>query len=307
MKWTFLGWGILAALVGAVLLAGGVGRGTAPLVLEVEADAARPDPRRVTTHVRGLPDHLGSATTSALAAPVAVGPSEDRRVAGTGQDRVDSTDASGAVGTAAGSATPAAVDPSEDPHVVDMGQDRVDSADASGAITTGAENVAAAPGAGLQHADGPALEWLGDLRAADNGGNPNAAASAFAVNTHLYARESNLDLRAFKANVDELAGLGSDRLAWIRFAIDDVDAFPRTDGDAYSIDCDPASPLNCNPANLAVYDEAVDYARSRGFHVFLVTNVPSWAKVYSDPINPWEARYSLEEYKQMVQTMEKLG
>jgi hypothetical protein len=157
-----------------------------------------------------------------------------------------------------------------------------------------------APGATLYHTQGAASDSSGDLGAADKGDNRIDGVGTFAFNTHLYARESNLDLRAFKANVDELAGLGIDRLAWIRFAIDDVDAFPRTDNDTHLIDCSPASPTNCNPANLAVYDEAIDYARSKGFGVFLVTNVPSWAKVYSAPVNPWEARYSLEEYKQIT-------
>lgn len=178
------------------------------------------------------------------------------------------TDAAGGIGGLGGATDPSpatareAADSSVNPEVADTGRDRTDRVDTSGTVS--------------------------------------AVAGAFAFNTHLYARESNLDLQAFKANVDELASLRIDSLAWIRFSIDDVDVFPRTDGRTHEIDCSPASPVNCNPANLAVYDEAVDYAWSKGFNVFLVTNVPSWARVYSDPVNPWEVKYSLEEYKQIT-------
>jgi len=222
-----VGRGVLVGLVGAVLLAVGVGCGAATLVREVGASAADPEAGGITTDAAGGFGDLDRATNPSPAMPCEAAP-----------------------------------DPSGNPHVADTGQHRIGKVDTPGAITT--------------------------------------VAGPFAFNTHLYARESNLDLRTFKANVDELASLRIDSLAWIRFAIDDVDAFPRTDRRTHRIDCSPASPVNCNPANLAVYDEAVDYAWSKGFDVFLVTNVPSWARVYSDPVNPWEVKYSLEEYKQIT-------
>lgn len=125
--------------------------------------------------------------------------------------------------------------------------------------------------------------------------HPHAGA-IYGFNTHLYENDGNLDLATFKNTIDEMAALNLGQ-SYIRFALTHWDVFPRTDINTFVIDCQPTQPINCNPDNLALYDEAIRYAKQKGIKVFLVTTVPLWAQTYSDPVNAWEVKYTLEEYQ----------
>lgn len=103
----------------------------------------------------------------------------------------------------------------------------------------------------------------------------------YGFNTHLttgrYGYYENLDVNAFKKNVDESV---NKKLTWIRFSINSGEIVPS--GDIRTI--------NWNEQNLAVYKEAIDYAKSKGLSVYLVTDVPFFAK-----------DYSVDDYKKVAQ------
>jgi len=80
-------------------------------------------------------------------------------------------------------------------------------------------------------------------------------------NTHLSANPSskeNLTINAFKEDVDSWRELG---MKWVRFNVKDWEL---------------------QDQDLAVYEEAVDYAKENGLKVFLVTNVPEISENFSD-------------------------
>jgi len=105
---------------------------------------------------------------------------------------------------------------------------------------------------------------------------PPPSITEYGFNTHMYASGiSNLNLTTFKQNIDDIASKGLD---WIRFNVIDWEVAPSV------------ASINWNYVNLAKYDEAINYAKNKGLKIFLVTNVPSWAK-----------SYSLEKYKTTTQ------
>jgi len=99
------------------------------------------------------------------------------------------------------------------------------------------------------------------------------------VTTKMYAYYSyNLNLGTFKRNVDELASHG---VLWVRLPIFEWE-IARTEGTVDNI------PWNLPELNK--YDEAVNYAKSKGLKIYLVNAFPGWAKDYSH-----------EDYKRFVE------
>lgn len=102
----------------------------------------------------------------------------------------------------------------------------------------------------------------------------------YGFNTHMRAEPGpgeNLTLERFKSDVDLLA---SKNQKWVRFNLMSEEV--TNAGTTASVDW--------NEDNLAVYDEAVNYAKAQGLQVFLVTNVPDFAK-----------DFSLEDYKNVAE------
>jgi len=98
------------------------------------------------------------------------------------------------------------------------------------------------------------------------------------VNTKMFAYISfNLNLDTFKRNIDELATQG---VLWVRLPIFEWE-IARTPGTVNNI------PWNLS--ELSKYDEAINYAKSRGLKIYLVNAFPGWAKDYSH-----------EDYKKFV-------
>lgn len=111
----------------------------------------------------------------------------------------------------------------------------------------------------------------------------------------LYFRPSNMNLVAFQNMIDKIAAENFSN-PMVRVTLDDVDTFPRTNLTTSNIDCNPTQPVNCNPVNLQNYKTAFQYAKGKNIKLFLVTNVPTWAKTFSPAINPWESVYPLATY-----------
>jgi hypothetical protein len=112
---------------------------------------------------------------------------------------------------------------------------------------------------------------------------------------HLYINGSQNNLTQFYNAVDRIYAQNFVKPI-IRIPLYDIETFPRTNINSFDIDCNATSPVNCNPANLNIYLQAVSYAKSKGLKVLMVTNVPSFAKLYSDPVNPWEVKYNSSTY-----------
>lgn len=112
---------------------------------------------------------------------------------------------------------------------------------------------------------------------------------------HLNLSSGSLTLTQWKTDIDGIAATGLTS-PWIRLPLNDVDTFPRTNLNSSTIDCNTLTPTNCNPANINQYDQAINYAISKNIKVYLVTNVPSWAKLYSNPAQPWETKYTTSQY-----------
>lgn len=93
----------------------------------------------------------------------------------------------------------------------------------------------------------------------------------YGFTTHLYldTKEGEvLTLDKFKEGVDILQ---RNNQKWLRFNIWDWETAPTGTPDS----------IGWNEENLALFDEAVDYANERGLKINLVTNVPNFAKDYS--------------------------
>lgn len=105
-----------------------------------------------------------------------------------------------------------------------------------------------------------------------------ATSTEFGFNTHLSAANNNLDLNKFKSNIDELVANGQ---RWIRVNIIDFEVANPLSNPTSS------NKIEWNTANLAAYDQAIDYAISHGIKVFLVTNTPSFAANY--PLSDYQA------------------
>ncbi|OIP57638.1 MAG: hypothetical protein AUK12_03085 [Candidatus Levybacteria bacterium CG2_30_37_29] len=129
---------------------------------------------------------------------------------------------------------------------------------------------------------------------------PPLASAGF--NTHInfdtsFINDPNpLTYEVFKQDIDAIKAAAGLKPILIRFPIWDWEAFPRTDPSSATIDCSVASPINCNPSRLDQYSQAIDYARGKGFQVELVTNVPQWAKLYSDASGSHETKYTQSQY-----------
>ena len=93
----------------------------------------------------------------------------------------------------------------------------------------------------------------------------------FGFNTHLTSKEGswNLEIDAFRGNVDELANHGQ---TWIRFNI------LRWEAAALSTD---GLRIIWNQEELKVYDEAIFYANEKGLKIFLVSTPPAVGQNYS--------------------------
>jgi len=87
----------------------------------------------------------------------------------------------------------------------------------------------------------------------------------FGFNTHLSASNNNLDINFLKANVDDLASHGQ---KWIRMNVIQWEVATETGATASG-----TNKLNWNEANLAIFDQGIDYARNHGLKIFLVAGV----------------------------------
>lgn len=112
---------------------------------------------------------------------------------------------------------------------------------------------------------------------------------------HLYINGSQNNLNQFYNAVDRIYSQNFAKPI-IRIPLYDIETFPRTNINSFDINCNTLSPVNCNPTNLNVYLQAINYAKSKGLKVLMVTNVPSFAKLYSNPVNSWEVKYSASTY-----------
>ncbi len=134
-------------------------------------------------------------------------------------------------------------------------------------------------------------------RASENINLPNAGMNLQVHFDTSYISDPNpLNFDTFKAQIDELKAAAGSRSLLIRFPIWDWEGFPFNNPDNLTIDCRASTPINCNPQRLDQYGEAIDYVRSKGFQVQLVTNVPQWAKLYSKASGTGEKQLTREQY-----------
>lgn len=91
----------------------------------------------------------------------------------------------------------------------------------------------------------------------------------FGFTTHLYIANNPLNLTLFRQNVDDLVAGGQ---TWIRVNIWDWEI---------AAEGNPRTTIIWNTNNLAIYDQAFNYALEKGLKIFLVTNTP----IYSDILN----------------------
>lgn len=92
-------------------------------------------------------------------------------------------------------------------------------------------------------------------------------ATEFGFNTHIYTHEvpgENHTIEMFKQNVDQLAANNQE---WIRFNLRDWEVIGSADSDS----------IEWNE-KMAVYDEAINYAKEKGLKIFFVVGGPAFAK-----------------------------
>jgi hypothetical protein len=97
----------------------------------------------------------------------------------------------------------------------------------------------------------------------------NQQPAQFGLTTHVhpYSPGENHTLEQFKINIDLLV---ANKQQWVRVDLISYDIAPIGSG----------STINWNEQNLQLYDEAIQYARDKQMQIFLVTNVPQFAREY---------------------------
>lgn len=94
-------------------------------------------------------------------------------------------------------------------------------------------------------------------------------------NTHMSAINDGIGIAAFMSDVDDLV---ANQQKWIRLNIRDWEV--ASTGATY---CSPTT-IAWNNENLLVYDQAINYAYSKGLKILLVTNTPSFAQGYTQEL-----------------------
>lgn len=118
-------------------------------------------------------------------------------------------------------------------------------------------------------------------------------------NTHLHVNSEYRNLDNFIDDIDQISQMGVES-PYIRFQLENIELFPRTDLSRSDIDCSEILPINCNPENIEIFTEALEYAHANGVKVYVILVPPYWAKYYSEPDFIWENQYNLEEYSQIL-------
>lgn len=126
-----------------------------------------------------------------------------------------------------------------------------------------------------------------------------SSTTAMGFSTHLFPSSSIEGLSQFKSTIDGIVSMDINS-PHVRFQLEDVELFPRTDLTRFDIDCNIKAPVNCNPTNLAIVDQALEYAQDSGVSVYVVLVVPYWASNFSQPDQPWESAFTDEEYQILI-------
>lgn len=99
----------------------------------------------------------------------------------------------------------------------------------------------------------------------------NQFPTEYGFNTHIFANPpgeiAHLGIQTFENTIDQLAAEGQQI---VRFTLRNWELAAQEDENG----------IHWNKENLAIYDRAIDYAKSKGIKVFLVTNLPDFAKDY---------------------------
>ena len=125
------------------------------------------------------------------------------------------------------------------------------------------------------------------------------SAVLYGFNTQLSISSDLMTLDLFKTAIDDLVALNISQPT-IRVQMDPDSTFPRTNLNSSDIDCSLSSPINCNPAALDLYKQALQYANDNGVETLLIITVPYWAKYFSEADEVFETKYNFRDYKSIT-------